>query len=136
MYDNEGRARLFEQASRFHRVYPSFLDAIIIVQPETVIPWHRRGFRAYPLEEFEFTPLRQPVPISGSNSLNTPNSPRVGRCARAIGTGDRSNAELLRVISIFSLWATNSSIPRKFENSSHVRVNTAPMNDRGVGWQI
>jgi hypothetical protein len=51
--------------------------------------------------------IRQPVPISGSNSLNTPNSPRVGRCARAIGTGDRSNAELLRVISIFSLWATN-----------------------------
>ena len=44
-------ARLFEQASRFHRLYPSFLDAIIIVQPETVIRWHRRGFRAYPFEE-------------------------------------------------------------------------------------
>ena len=30
-----------------HRLYPLFLDAIIIVQPETVIRWHRRGFRAY-----------------------------------------------------------------------------------------
>src|SRR5271170_1876373 len=30
-----------------YRVYPSLLDAIIIVQPETVIRWHRRGFRAY-----------------------------------------------------------------------------------------
>src|SRR6202140_5321704 len=30
-----------------YRLYPSLLDAIIIVQPETVIPWHRRGFRAY-----------------------------------------------------------------------------------------
>ena len=30
-----------------HRLYPSLLDAIIIVQPETVIRWHRRGFRAY-----------------------------------------------------------------------------------------
>jgi hypothetical protein len=30
-----------------YRLYPSFLDAIIIVQPETVIRWHRRGFRAY-----------------------------------------------------------------------------------------
>jgi hypothetical protein len=29
------------------RLYPSLLDAIIIVQPETVIRWHRRGFRAY-----------------------------------------------------------------------------------------
>jgi hypothetical protein len=32
----------------------------------------------------------------------------VGRCAGAIGTGERPNDELLRVISIFSLWASNS----------------------------
>src|SRR5260370_14546368 len=30
-----------------YRLYPSLLDAIIIVQSETVIRWHRRGFRAY-----------------------------------------------------------------------------------------
>src|SRR5271156_180291 len=30
-----------------YRLYPSLLDAIIILQPETVIRWHRRGFRAY-----------------------------------------------------------------------------------------
>jgi hypothetical protein len=30
-----------------YRLYPSLPDAIIIVQPETVIRWHRRGFRAY-----------------------------------------------------------------------------------------
>src|SRR6202166_4800627 len=30
-----------------YRLYPSLLDAIIIVQPETVIRWHPRGFRAY-----------------------------------------------------------------------------------------
>src|ERR1700722_7051272 len=29
-----------------YRLYPSLLDAIIIVQPETVIRWHRRGSRA------------------------------------------------------------------------------------------
>jgi transposase InsO family protein len=29
------------------RLYPSLLDAIIIVKPETVLRWHRRGFRAY-----------------------------------------------------------------------------------------
>src|SRR6202048_4686188 len=30
-----------------YRLYPSLLDAIILVRPETVIRWHRRGFRAY-----------------------------------------------------------------------------------------
>jgi len=30
-----------------YRLYPALLDVIIIVQPETVIRWHRRGFRAY-----------------------------------------------------------------------------------------
>jgi hypothetical protein len=30
-----------------YRLYPSLLDAVVIVQPETVIRWHRRGFRAY-----------------------------------------------------------------------------------------
>ena len=30
-----------------YRLYPSFLDSIVIVQPETVLRWHRRGFRAY-----------------------------------------------------------------------------------------
>ncbi len=29
------------------RLYPSLLDAIIIVKPETLLGWHRRGFRAY-----------------------------------------------------------------------------------------
>jgi hypothetical protein len=30
-----------------YRLLPSVLDAILIVKPETVIHWHRRGFRAY-----------------------------------------------------------------------------------------
>ena len=30
-----------------YRLYPALLDTIIIVQPETVIRWHRRGFLAY-----------------------------------------------------------------------------------------
>ena len=30
-----------------YRMFPSILDAIIVVRPETVIRWHRRGFRDY-----------------------------------------------------------------------------------------
>jgi transposase InsO family protein len=30
-----------------YRLFPSILNAITVVKPETVIGWHRRGFRAY-----------------------------------------------------------------------------------------
>src|ERR1022692_2714947 len=30
-----------------YRLFPSVLNAITVVKPETVIRWHRRGFRAY-----------------------------------------------------------------------------------------
>ena len=30
-----------------YRSFPSILNAITVVKPETVIRWHRRGFRAY-----------------------------------------------------------------------------------------
>jgi hypothetical protein len=30
-----------------YRLFPAVLSAIVIVKPETVIRWHRRGFRAY-----------------------------------------------------------------------------------------
>src|SRR3984893_2524850 len=30
-----------------YRFFPAILNAIIVVKPETVIRWHRRGFRAY-----------------------------------------------------------------------------------------
>jgi hypothetical protein len=41
-----------------YRLYPSLLDAIIIVQPETVIRWHRRGFTR--LLALEVPPPRRP----------------------------------------------------------------------------
>ena len=30
-----------------YRLFPSILDALVVVKPETVIRWHRRGFQAY-----------------------------------------------------------------------------------------
>jgi len=30
-----------------YRLFPSILNAITVVKPETVIRWHQRGFRAY-----------------------------------------------------------------------------------------
>jgi hypothetical protein len=31
----------------FYRLFPSVLNAVTIVQPETIIRWHRTGFRLY-----------------------------------------------------------------------------------------
>lgn len=30
-----------------YRVWPSYLDTLVIVKSETVVRWHRTGFRAY-----------------------------------------------------------------------------------------
>src|SRR4029453_8018466 len=30
-----------------YRLFPSVLNAILVVQPETIIRWHRTGFRLY-----------------------------------------------------------------------------------------
>jgi hypothetical protein len=30
-----------------YRLFPSILNAITLVKPETVLGWHRRGFRAF-----------------------------------------------------------------------------------------
>ena len=30
-----------------YRLFPRLLDAVVIVKPETLLRWHRRGFRAY-----------------------------------------------------------------------------------------
>jgi transposase InsO family protein len=30
-----------------YRIFPSVLDAVVVVKPETLLRWHRRGFQAY-----------------------------------------------------------------------------------------
>ena len=32
---------------RLYRLFPSLREAITVVKPETLLRWHRRGFRAY-----------------------------------------------------------------------------------------
>jgi hypothetical protein len=32
---------------RIYRLFPSVLRAISVIEPETVIRWHRKGFRLY-----------------------------------------------------------------------------------------
>jgi hypothetical protein len=31
----------------FHRLFPSIMDTITIIRPETIIRWHRAGFRTW-----------------------------------------------------------------------------------------
>jgi hypothetical protein len=66
-----------------YRPYPSLLDAIIIVQPETVIRWHRRGFRAY--WHWKSRHVRRPSPDrcrdSSADPAHEPREPVMGRTA-------------------------------------------------------
>src|ERR1700747_1160038 len=47
----KGRARLTNNDRWFfvqlYRWFPSILPALMIVRPETLLPWHRAGFRRY-----------------------------------------------------------------------------------------
>jgi hypothetical protein len=47
----QGRVRLMDSDRRFfvqlYRWFPSILQALTIVQPETLVRWHRAGFRYY-----------------------------------------------------------------------------------------
>ncbi len=49
--ENEGRARLTNSDRWFfvqmYRCFPSILKVVTIVQPETLVSWHRAGFRRY-----------------------------------------------------------------------------------------
>ncbi|TAI59557.1 hypothetical protein, partial [Bradyrhizobium sp. Leo170] len=46
-----GRARLTNQDRwflvRLYRWFPSILKVLIIIQPETLVRWHKAGFRGY-----------------------------------------------------------------------------------------
>src|SRR5260370_26587188 len=78
-----------------YRLYPSLLDAIVIVQPETVIRWHRRGFPR--LLALEVPPRRRPSTDccrdSGADPADEPREPTVGRTTdpwRIVDARDRS----------------------------------------------
>ena len=60
------------------------------------------------------------------------NSCVYGRGARRIGTGERSNGEPLRVISIFSLWASNS-VPMPAVGERNVRAGTTNIASDATG---
>ncbi len=45
-----------------YRLWPGFLDSIVIDQPETVVRWHRRGFKAFWRRRFRGRPGRPRIP--------------------------------------------------------------------------
>src|SRR5216684_3560410 len=65
-----------------YRLYQSLLDAIIIVQSETVIRWHRRGFRAYWRWKFRRVGGRPgSIARCEPDPADEPREPAVGRTA-------------------------------------------------------
>jgi hypothetical protein len=64
---------------RLYRFAPKMLGALAIVKPETVINWHRAGFRSYwrwkSLRQCLFTGVDRKSPVLGQTGANDPNRP-------------------------------------------------------------
>jgi hypothetical protein len=71
------------------RLSPSVVDTIVIVKPETVLRWHRRGFRAYWLEVLAAWRQAQDRPRAArADSPNEPGESDVARTAHPWRTAD------------------------------------------------
>ena len=64
-----------------YRLAPGMLDALAIAKPETVIRWHRAGFRAYWRWESKTAqwPSKDPAGNPSSHSQDVSRQPIVGR---------------------------------------------------------
>jgi hypothetical protein len=52
-----------------YRLVPSLLNAAVIIQPDTIVRWHRAGFRSYWRERHGKVRLQ---PWSASSSMTRP----------------------------------------------------------------
>jgi hypothetical protein len=64
-----------------YRLAPKVLDALAILKPETVIKWHRAGFRSYWRWKSKAQGGRPTVPLG-----NTPADPGNEHCKSAMGS--------------------------------------------------
>jgi hypothetical protein len=66
-----------------YRLFPSLIDASIVFQPETLLRWHRRGFRLFWRWKSRRA-ARSPCPVGRhpkSRSTNQSREPSLGRAA-------------------------------------------------------
>jgi hypothetical protein len=61
-----------------YRLAPGVLDTLKIVRPETVIRWHRAGFRALEIKTAQW-PSKDPAGVPSAHSRDQSRQPIVGR---------------------------------------------------------
>jgi transposase InsO family protein len=74
-----------------YRLWPSVLDSIVIVQPETVLRWHRSGFKAFWRRKSRGVPGRPQVSREIRDLI------RKVSCANPLWGAPRIHGELLKV---------------------------------------
>ena len=60
------------------RLWPDWQSALILVKPETVIGWHRKGFKLYWTRKSRNRGGRPPIERSGRSSVEWPARTRLG----------------------------------------------------------
>ncbi|HKJ61721.1 MAG TPA: hypothetical protein VKA94_06955 [Hyphomicrobiales bacterium] len=74
-----------------YRLWPGVMEAIVIVQPETIVRWHRRGFRAFWRWKSQGRPGRPGIPKEIRDLI------REGSLANPLWGAPRIHGELLKV---------------------------------------
>ena len=62
-----------------YRLFPSVLNAVTIIQPETIVRWHRMGFRLYWRWKARSRGGRPKVPVEIRRPRDEPGQPAMGR---------------------------------------------------------
>ncbi len=115
-----------------YRLFPSILNAITVVRPETAIRWHRRGFRAYWRWKSRRRGGRPRIDREIRDRPTAPRSPwQNGHVERLIGSIRRESldhlivlgeAHLRDVLKTYSSYETSSLVANslsKVEQASH-----------------
>ena len=81
-----------------YRLWPGVLDSVVIIQPETVVRWHRRGFKAFWRWKSRGYPGRPSIPrevrdLIREISLANPLWGRATDPRRAFEAGDRGGSD-------------------------------------------
>jgi hypothetical protein len=67
-----------------YRLWPGVLDSIAVIQPDTIVRWHRRGFRA--LWQWRSRPITSPALSAGRPPIST-----VIGCSSGMGSSSAWN---------------------------------------------
>jgi len=116
------------------KIWSGWREVLVIVQPDTVIRWHRTGFRLYWRFISKRGPGRPPIPIASLQvypSTSSPTAPGSRSSARASGqsSSTKAAASALGRNSI-SVSIDLAQLSPRFEPTGMLTIRTPPSTEK------